>query len=449
MGNKCLRFVLMPIMLFCGCSTQPATDTVSEPAGKNWAGNFTYGEASFHRPRTVEELQQIVRAHPQIKALGSRHSFSQIANTQGALISMEHFNSVHEINAEARTVTVGGGIRYGSLAEELHRQGWAIHNLASLPHISVAGAIATATHGSGDRNGNLATQVVALEFVDAAGNVVQASKEHSGDDFYGMVVNLGGLGAVTKVTLAVQPTFQVRQIVYEHLPKQTALQHFDAIMGSAYSVSFFTDWKSDINEVWLKHVAAEGTPDELPREFFGAKAATRDLHPIQELSAEPCTPQMGVAGPWFERLPHFKMGFTPSSGEELQSEFFVPRERAAEALARVFELAPVISPVLQISEIRSVAADSFWMSPAYQQPAVGIHFTWKADWDGVHQVLPQIQTALEPFGAKPHWGKLHTFEPERFQALYPKIADFRRLLREHDPSGKFRNSFLDTYIFAD
>jgi xylitol oxidase len=344
-------------------------------------------------------------------------------------------------------VTVDAGMSYGQLCPYLHEKGFALHNLASLPHISIAGACSTATHGSGEKNGNLATAASALEFVTAAGDVVRLSRQQDADAFRGAVVGLGALGAVTKVTLDIQPTFLMRQYVYENLPLSQLKDHFDAIESSAYSVSLFTDWQGQrLNEVWIKSRMEEGQAFDAPPEFFGAKRATRNLHPIAALSAENCTEQMGVPGPWHERLPHFRMGFTPSAGKELQSEFFVPRPHAVEAILAVERLRDQVTPHLMISEIRTIAADSLWMSPCYRQPCIAIHFTWKQDWPAVSKLLPVIEKELAPFKARPHWGKLFTMAPAQLRSSYEKLPEFIQLARKYDPQGKFHNEFLERNI---
>jgi xylitol oxidase len=415
---------------------------------KNWAGNIDYSTENLYFANSVEQVRSFVTQHTRLKALGTRHCFNKIADSSDYFLSLKSMDDVRSLDRQARTVTVGAGITYGKLSPYLHEKGFALHNLASLPHISVAGACTTATHGSGEKNGNLATAVAALEIVTAGGDTVKLSREKDAEFFLGSVVGLGALGVITSVTLNLQPTFQMRQYVYENLPLRQMQDHFDAIQDSAYSVSLFTDWqKQRINEVWLK---SRGGPEPgygPEPEFFGAKLATNNLHPIAELSAENCTEQMGVPGPWFERLPHFKMGFTPSAGKELQSEFFVPRKHAVEAILAVERLRNQITPLLMISEIRTIAADDFWMSPCRNQPSVAIHFTWKQDWPAVRALLPTIERELAPFNARPHWGKLFTMSPELLKSKYQKLPDFIRLAKKFDPQGKFRNDFLNTNIF--
>jgi alditol oxidase len=422
-----------------------------KPDGKrmNWAGNYQYGTDKLHPARSVEEVQKLVQKHANIKVLGTRHCFNSIADSTANLISLAQMDRVVELDAKARTVTVEAGMRYGHLSPYLHEKGFALHNLASLPHICIAGAIATATHGSGDKNGNLAKAVAGLEIVTAEGEVLKLSREKDGKVFPGAVVHLGALGVVTKVTLDVQPAFEMRQDVYEDLPLAQLKDHFEEIMSAGYSVSLFTDWRHKrVNEVWLKRRIVKGVPRDAKAEFYGAKLAAKNLHPIAELSAENCTEQMGVPGPWYERLPHFRMGFTPSSGKELQSEYFVPRTNAVEAILAVERLRDVVSPHLMISELRTIDADQLWMSTCYQRASLAIHFTWKQDWDSVRKELPRIEKELAPFKARPHWGKLFTMDAGELQKRYDRLSDFKRLLKEYDPRGKFRNDFLDTNLYG-
>ncbi|MEJ7617626.1 MAG: FAD-binding protein [Pyrinomonadaceae bacterium] len=385
----------------------------------------------------------------QLRGLGSKHSFNAIADSTQNQISLVNLNKVISLDKAANTITVEGGIKYGEVCKYLHDHGYALHNLASLPHISIAGACATATHGSGLKNGNLATTVSALEFVNAAGDVVVLSKEKDGDQFEGAVVGFGALGIVTKLTLRLQPTFLMKQVVYQNLSMTALETNFSAVEASGYSVSLFTDWKNkNINEVWIKSRTERGQVAAMAPEFFGAQLATKNLHPIETLSPENCTEQMGVPGPWYERLPHFKMGFTPSSGKELQSEYFVPIEHAYQAMMALEKLNEKVSPHLMISEIRTIDADNLWMSPCYKQARAAFHFTWKQDWENVKKVLPLIEEQLAPFDGRPHWGKLSVMSPSKLQPLIQRLPDFKKLVRQYDPNGKFRNDFLNTNIFG-
>jgi len=416
----------------------------------NWAGNIEYSTDRLRSSASVEQVRDFVRKQSRLKVLGTRHCFNTIADSKDLFLSVKELNEAVTVDPAAHTVTVDAGVTYGKLSPILHEKGWALHNLASLPHISVAGACTTGTHGSGEKNGNLATAVAGLEFVTASGDMVRLSREKDGDTFQAAVVGLGALGVITKITLDVQPAFQMRQYVYENLPLRQMSDQFDAIEASAYSVSLFTDWqKQRINEVWLKSRMGSGQAWEARPEFFGARLATKNLHPIAELSAENCTEQMGVPGPWYERLPHFRMGFTPSAGKELQSEYFVPRPHAVEAILAVERMRDQVSPHLMISEIRTIAADNLLLSPCYKQDSVAIHFTWKQDWPAVRNVLPTIERELAPFKVRPHWGKLFTMSPKELRSVYgDRLQAFIKVARNLDPGGKFRNDFLDTNVFG-
>jgi xylitol oxidase len=414
---------------------------------KNWAGNLEYSTDRVYTSTSLEQVREHVKSESRLKVLGTRHCFNNIADSKYDFLSLKPMDQVISLDPEKRTVTVGAGITYGQLCPYLDSKGFALHNLASLPHISIAGACSTATHGSGQKNGNLATAASGLELVTASGEVVHLSRNDR--EFAGAVVGLGALGVITKITLDVQPTFMMRQYVYENLPIIALKDHFDAIQSSAYSVSLFTDWqKQRINEVWIKSRVEDGQSFHALPEFFGAKLATRNLHPIAELSAENCTEQMGVQGPWYERLPHFRMGFTPSAGKELQSEYFVPRQHAVDAILAVEKLHDRVSPSLLITEIRTIAADKLWMSPCCEQDCVTIHFTWKPEWPAVRKLLPVIETELAPFDARPHWGKLFTTSPAELKRIYKKMPEFIELSRKLDPRGKFRNEFLNQNIFG-
>jgi alditol oxidase len=416
---------------------------------KNWAGNVEYATDKLYSATSVGQAQDFVRQHTRMKVLGTRHCFNHIADSKYDFLSLRPMDKVLSLDKAARTVTIPANMSYGQLAPYLEKEGFALHNLASLPHISVAGACSTATHGSGEKNGNLSTQVAGFEMITASGDIVKVSRESDAEGFLGGVVGLGALGVITQITLNLQPTFQMKQYVYENLPLSQMQQHFDDIQASGYSVSLFTDWQNKrINEVWIKsRVEAEQAFQPTP-EFFGAKLATRNMHPIAALSAENCTEQMGVPGPWYERLPHFKMGFTPSAGDELQSEYFVPRRNAVDAILAIEKIRDQVTPHLFITEIRTIAADDLWMSPCHQQDSVTIHFTLKPDWPAVRNLLPVIERELAPFQARPHWGKLFTMAPDRLRSSYAKLPDFLELAKKYDPKGKFRNDFLDTNVYG-
>jgi alditol oxidase len=412
----------------------------------NWAANISYGTRKVYYPSTVDQVRDIIRNNEKVKCLGSRHSFSKIADSNGSLISTDKMNGVLELDKANKTVTVEPGIRYGELAVYLQKNGLALHNLASLPHISVAGACATATHGSGVTNGTLASAVQGLQLVDGNGELHNITKEQ-GDLFNGSVVNLGALGVVTRVTLSVIPDYQVQQVVYKNLQFEQLKLRLHEIMSSGYSVSLFTNWSGPVvNQVWVKKVVDDSSQKSSESDFYGAIASPIDLHPVEDQSAETVTTQRGIAGPWFERLPHFKMGFKPSTGKELQSEFFVSKENALAALETIQSLGSTITPHLFISEIRSVKADEFWMSPAYKKDCIAIHTTWHQTKKVEDELIPMFQKALEPFQPIPHWAKLSVPDKAALERSFPRITDFRDLCSRFDPARKFQNGYLENFM---
>ncbi|MGA4729837.1 FAD-binding protein [Micromonospora taraxaci] len=405
---------------------------------RNWAGNVRYAARAFHRPASTDELRRLVAGSTRLRAVGSGHSFNRFGDTDGDLVSLAGLPQTVEVDHERRQVTVSGAMRYGDLARQLHTQGYALANLASLPHISVAGAVATATHGSGQTHGNLASAVAALELVTADGDLLPVDRDT--DRFAGMVVGLGALGLVTRVTLDVVPAFELRQYVRLDLDREA----LDEALGSAYSVSVFTDWRTPrLREVWRKQAGDQPPP---PADWLGTTAADQPRHPVLGMPPENCTPQLGEPGPWHERLPHFKLGFTPSSGDELQSEYHVPRAAAADVLAALDDVAHLIAPVLLVCELRTVAADELWLSPNHRRDSFVVHFTWIDDTAAVLPVVAAVEERLAPFAPRPHWGKVFVTDPAELASRYPRYADFAALLADLDPKGMFRTDALDRYF---
>ena len=407
------------------------------PAGSTWAGSHHYAARGLARPRSVEELQELVTAEPRLRALGSRHSFTDLADTDGVLVGLDAMPRTVELDTDARTVRVAAGMRYGDVAVDLHGQGWALGNLASLPHISVGGAVATGTHGSGIRNGSLATAVAAIEFVDGRGELVRLAR---GDEaFEGAVVALGLLGVVTHLELDVEPAYDIRQTLYEGMTWDALLGDLDGVLGAAYSVSAFTRWR-EVEQVWVK------SRDAVADELFGAHRAPAQRHMIAGMPTENTTAQLGVPGPWHERLPHFRLGFMPSGGEELQTEYFVARERGAEAIEAVRGLADRIEPLLLVSELRTIAADDLWLSGAEGRDTLALHFTWVRDLERVPALLPALEERLLPLGARAHWGKLFAAGPDVWRPRYRRWADFAALRRRFDPERRFANAWAERVL---
>jgi xylitol oxidase len=395
---------------------------------RNWAGNVTYRAAAIRHPRSVDELCAQVAAASvagqEVRALGSRHSFSRVADTEGVLISTTDLNRVVAIDPDATTVTVEAGIRYGDLCPVLHDAGFALANLPSLPHVTVGGAVATGTHGSGLAQPCLAAAVTGLDVVGPDGDVRSVTRADDPDVFPGYVVSVGRLGVVATLTLAIEPTYAMTQAVFVDLPMTTGIDDLDAVMGSADSVSLFTDWQSDVfHQVWCKKRVGSTSAQADARPWPGATPATRPVHMVEAVAPDSCTAQLGVPGPWHERLPHFRPGSTPSVGAELQTEYFVARSDGPAALEAVRSVRRELTPLLQVSEVRVVAADDLWLSGAYGRDSIAIHFTWVLDEPAVMAMLPRLEAALAPFEPRPHWGKLTAMSPGAIRARYPRFDD--------------------------
>jgi alditol oxidase len=477
-----------------GYRREPSVNTrsVAHPR-TNWAGNVSFRAVDFHRPATLGRLQAVVARAGRIRVLGTGHSFNDVADSPGGTqVSLAGLPRVTEVDSAARVARVSAGLSYAEIAGRLDEQGFALRNLASLPHISVAGACATATHGSGAANGNLATAIAGLDLVTADGDLVTIRRPD--DWFDGAVVHLGALGVVVSLLLELVPSYDISQRVYEGLPLDVLDDHFTDTMASGYSVSLFTDWRAPrLTQVWIKQRAGDpASPGPLDQEdpwplhqegpwplhqegpwplhqedpwplhqedpwplhqedpwpldqvpWFTATPAPAARNPVPGLPPDACTQQLGVPGPWYARLPHFRPEFTPSVGDELQSEYLLPVEHAVPALHALNRIRGRLAPVLRICEIRVIAADELWLSPCYRRDSVAFHFTWVPDTAAVLPVVTLIERQLAPFAARPHWGKIFTTAAATLRSSYQRLPDFLDLARRYDPAGKFRNAYTD------
>jgi xylitol oxidase len=426
-------------------STTSTPDPVHERPGLSWSGTVDYGPGPLHAPTSLEQLQALVARSDRLRALGTRHSFSEVAVSDADLVTLTRMPPDIDIDTGAGTVRVAAGVRYGELAVAAHAAGLALPNMGSLPHISVGGASATGTHGSGNASRSLASSVRAVELVTAEGDLLYLSREEHPEVFPGVVLSLGTLGVLTHLTLDLVPAAPMRQTVHLDLPAERLDEGSLAeMLGAGASVSLFHHWDGHIAQAWVKQRVDEDAA--LPEHWLGGRRAPGPVHPLPELSAEPCTDQSGEPGPAHERLPHFRLEFTPSSGEEIQSEYFVPRERIGEALAAVMPLGERIRPLLHASEVRTVAADELWLSPAQHRDSACVHFTWQQRPAEVKALLPEIEERLAPFAPRPHWGKVFTLAPEVVQAQYPDLGRFRALRDRLDPRRVFRNDYVDRLL---
>ena len=402
---------------------------------QNWSKNVDFNDKSYLQPTSLAELQELIRTNPKVRARGTAHCFNEIANTSSVALNLARMPKTIDVDPVKKSVCVAAGLTYGELAPLLHAQGWALSNMASLPHISIAGSISTGTHGSGIKNQNLANQVLSIDLVTAEGEVRHIDRANPA--FNALVIGLGLGGVVYEYELKIEPTFKIRQVVYPEIPLDVLQRSFDQIMGTAYSVSYFTDWSSSqVGNLWCKFRDGE----VIPVSIGGCAQADKKFHPIPSVDPVACTEQLGVIGYWHERLSHFKLDFTPSVGEEIQTEFFVDRKDAAAAIEAVSQLGAEITPLLWITELRTIAADNLWLSGAFERDTLAIHFTWKKD-DAIYPVIEKVEAALRPFNYRPHWGKVFTADAQFLKSVYPKINEFKALVEALDPTSKFENSF--------
>jgi xylitol oxidase len=407
---------------------------------QNWSKNVDFNDRAFLQPESLAELQELVRSNQKIRARGTAHCFNEIANTSSYAINLAKMPKIIEVSAATNSVTVSSGLTYGELAPALHNQGWALNNLASLPHISIAGSISTGTHGSGIKNQNLANQVLSLDIVTAEGELRHIDRANPA--FNALIIGLGLGGIVYQYKLKIEPTFEIRQVIYPEIPLDVLQRNFDQIMGTAYSVSYFTDWSNaQVGNLWCKFRDSEVIPESVG----GSVKADKKYHPIPSVDPVACTDQLGESGDWHQRLSHFKLEFTPSVGEEIQTEFFVDRKDAAAAIEAVSNLGEEITPLLWITELRTIAADDLWLSGAYQRNTLAIHFTWKKDL-AIYPVIEKVEAALRPYNYRPHWGKVFTADGKHLSSVYPKMSEFKALVEALDPTSKFENLFTRKFI---
>ncbi|HWC22407.1 MAG TPA: FAD-binding protein [Flexivirga sp.] len=412
----------------------------------NWSGTYDYRAIRRERPGTVEELQQLVADAPAVKIAGSGHSFNGIADSEtGWQLDLSGLVADPEVDTERDTVTVSGGMKYGELVPALTASGRALANLASLPHITIAGSVATGTHGSGVGQRGLASAVQAVELLTADGELrwIDATDRHFG----GVVVSLGSLGVVTRLRLSTVPDYAVRQDAFVGISWGELIARAGEVLAASYSVSVFGRWTGAGPDHIIAKSIVDGDGNGTRPSLSGASWTPDTLHPLQAAGATPdaVTEQGGAPGSWADRLPHFRLGFTPSAGAEIQSEFFIATEDAGRGIEALLAVGDAIAPYLLVSEIRAIAAESQWLSPAQGRDSVAFHFTWKPEVEAVHRAVAIVEQALADLAPRPHWGKVFTY-PGRLDFAYGRLDDFDDLRRLLDPHGKFRNGFIDRHV---
>lgn len=418
---------------------------MSETWVTNWAGTIAYEARERYAPTSVEQVQQLVRdaaaAGRRVRVVGTRHTFNDLTDTDGVHLSLRDLPRVLRLTPEGDGVVIDGGATYTEVNRFLAQHDRALANLASLPHITVAGAIATATHGSGDAQPSLASAVRSLTHVTPTGALHTISRGEPGFERY--PVHLGLFGPVVELTLDVVPAFTVATTVYEGLSYDVAVEHLDELTHDLYSFSLAPNWADGGRSLlFAKRLAGQAAPHE----WFGATAARSPRHPSPGADTAAVTEQLGAAGPSSKRLTHFRSEFEPSVGDEIQSEYLVPRRHARAALRALPDFSGVFAQLAHSMEIRTVAGDDLPASPFHAGDTLAVHVTWRRDPARVAAFLPQLESALEAFDARPHWGKAFVTSPERLRQLFPRLPEVDDEARRHDPDGVFRNRWIERVV---
>jgi xylitol oxidase len=404
---------------------------------KNWGGNLDYGPGKILAPESLAELSEIIRSG-KVRPIGTKHSFSNLVIGEGQLVSAAGLSFEPVIDQKNSTVTVPAATKYGELAVFLEEEGYALKNMGSLPHISIAGSAATGTHGSGDKNQILSSSLVSFSYLDANGVIVTLNR--SSKNFEACRVGLGAYGLWVNLTLAIVQSYQMRQDVFRNLPWELFLEDPAKLTAAGYSVSLFTKWGSDtIDQTWVKSRSHDSAP---PIEIAGIKPDSTSMPELMPGVGDNLTQQGGEEGAWLDRLPHFRFDATPSAGNEIQTEYFFERKNIVGAIKAIQTIASEINPTLLISEIRTIAQDAAWLSPMLRGDSVAVHFTWVNDAAAVAKAVALVEKATAEFKPIPHWGKVHGFSAEKLREVHPKLDRAKALFDSLDPQGVFSTDYL-------
>lgn len=402
----------------------------------NWGGNFNYSTQNIQYPRSVAEVQQIVKNAGKLRVVGSRHSFSKIADSECTMLSTIGLNKIIGINGSIPSVTVQGGLTYTDLLTSLNTAGFALPNLASLAEISVGGAASTNAHGTGVANQALANHIRSMEIVLANGSLLTIGPNDP--RLKGMAAGLGAFGVVTQLELKLVPAFNITTYTYVNMPVQNSYENFAALQNMGFGVLLVNMFTApDAWNIAIVYARSDANNTAmLTSNLFGGTLVSQTTQPS-----------------YLALLSIAQIGLSGVDGNEIQTEYFVPISKAVEAIKAVTAVANStnIFPSLATAfVIRTIASDDLWMSEYYgNDTMVAIHFSWQNNVTAVEAVLPQLERAMIPYGARPHWGKMFTMEPEDFLPHYPKVNEFKKLAEQLDPKGKFRNEFLEENVWTE
>ena len=426
----------------------------------NWAGNQTASGVDLERPRSAEEVADLVRAAAErgqkVKAVGSGHSFTGISVPEAIGVDVSALDALHAADRETGRVTVGAGTTLRRLNDLLAGAGLAMTNLGDIDSQTIAGAISTGTHGTGSKYGGIATQVVGLEMVTAAGETVECSPTERPELWSAARVGLGALGVLTRVTLQCVPLFSLRADEGP-MPLDELLERFDELAGTLdhFEAYWFPHTRSTLTKRNTRLHLAEGL-DRLPawREWLDDEFLSNRVFGW--------TVELGKRRPsWVPTLNRvasralgsrsftdlsYKVFTTPRRVRFREMELAIPREAAVEAVREV--VAAVEKSGMTIGfpvELRVAAADDIPLSTASGRDSAYMAFHVPAAVDHT-EYFRLVARVLDPYGARPHWGKLHELDAELLRTRYPRFDQFVRLRNELDPDGLFTNRYLDRVL---
>jgi L-gulono-1,4-lactone dehydrogenase len=423
---------------------------------RNWAGDQACRPAAIEHPATREEVAAAVRGAREhglrVKIAGSGHSFTEAALTDGVMLVLDRLTRVLDADRASGLVRVEAGIRLAELNRRLDELGLAMENLGDIDVQTLAGAISTATHGTGARYRNISAQVEAIELVDGEGEV----RELEGDDdlLRAARVGIGALGAITAVTLRAVPAFTIRR-VDEPRPLGQVLRSLDELADRNEHFEFFV-FPYAQTALAIERNRTEGPPNPHGRLAAWANDILLENHVLALMARTGRrVPAMnrrlaGLATRLLSRTEKVVRSHEAFASERrvrfTEMEYAVPREHGAEAVRRVLELVrqrevEVFFPI----EFRLAAADDAFLSPAHERPSayVAVHQFERVPWREYFEAVEEIMRGLD---GRPHWGKRHSQEAASLRPLYPCWDDFQRARAELDPAGAFRNAYTDRVL---
>lgn len=423
----------------------------------NWAGNQSCAPTSIRRPTSEAELVAIVKEAAnngtRVKCVGAGHSFTPIACTDGVLVDLSGYGRILSHDPGARTVTMQAGITLSTLCDELDQRGLALENMGDIGYQSIAGAAATATHGTGWHFGNISSRIVGMRLIAGDGSIVDATSDENPEVLAAARVGVGALGIVSTVTLQAVKAFRLHAIE-EPMRLDDLLSDFDGYMSSADHVEFYwvphTSWaltkrNRRTDEPAMPRSKAKAVIDDLLITNVGFGALCRVGRRRPNL-----IPRLAKMLPSTGRLEYTdrsdRVFTSPRRVKFYEMEYAIPRDAIPEALNRVRRL--VDEAGIQLSfpvEVRVVSPDDIPLSTAHGRATgyIAIHVYQGTPYDTYFQGVERI---MDSYHGRPHWGKMHFQGHETLAQRYPKWDEFQAVRRRLDPEGRFTNQYLERVL---